>query len=419
MKPIRVLWLSNKVQSAQARGTGTWLSAAARGLVGSGVIELGNISMGNVTAAVRQDYGSLRQWIVPSDGRASPNDGMPPRPVIAELLSIVEEFSPDLVHVWGTELFWGLLTARGLIRRPALLEMQGLKSAIARVYNGGLTFREQVACIGLKELLRQSTFFHERRRFAVWGEKEREMIERHRFITTQSAWLEAQVSAINGSCRMFHNEFALQEQFYNAAPWTDPGNSIVFCSTSYPSPFKGLHTALRAVAALKTRNPNIKLHIAGAHQKSGLRQDGFVAWLNREARRLDILSNLVWLGPLTVDGIIAELQNCSAVLLPTFIEGYCLALAEAMLLGVPAVVSYTGGTAHLARDEESAVFFPPGDAAMCASQLGRVLEDRKLAGRISRRAREVAIQRNDRASIVERQIDIYRCVLDGTGSQQQ
>jgi len=156
MKPIRVLWLSNKVQSSPDgnKSTGTWLTAAAQGLVDSGKVELGNIAVGDVPCAQRQDYGSIQQWIVPSGRRARSRDGMPSRRITAEILRSVEQFSPDLVHVWGTELFWGLLTARGLIRRPALLELQGLKGAIARVYNGGLTLREQFACIGPKELLR-------------------------------------------------------------------------------------------------------------------------------------------------------------------------------------------------------------------------------------------------------------------------
>jgi hypothetical protein len=54
---------------------------------------------------------------------------------------------------------------------------------------------------------------------------------------------------------------------------------------------------------------------------------------------------------------------------------------------------------------------------MCARQLDRVIGDRKLAAQLSRRASQVAAQRNDRAKILERQLEIYRCVLDESGSQ--
>lgn len=416
MCKLRIIWLSNKVQSNTDRGTtGTWLDAMAHGLLQSGEVELGNIAMGAMSQTTRQDCGAIRQWIIPS--RSQQRNGLLVARYISEIAHAVQEFSPDLVHVWGTESFWGLLTARGIIQYPALLEMQGLKGAIARVFAGGLSVRQQLACVGLKEILRRSTIFQGRRQFKDWGRVEREIIAGHRFITAQSMWLEAQIRAVNRDCQIFHNDFALREPFYAAESWRNPKNNVVFCSASYPSPFKGVHIAIRAIAILKERFPKIQLRIAGALQRHGIRQEGYVAWLNREARQLGVETNLRWLGPLTADQIVAELQQSSATLLPTFIEAYCLALAEAMIIGAPSVVSFVGGASLLARDEESALFFPPGDEAMCAYQLARLLTDRDLAERLSRKAREVALVRNDPQRIVENQLAIYRQVIGASGGK--
>jgi len=81
-------------------------------------------------------------------------------------------------------------------------------------------------------------------------------------------------------------------------------------------------------------------------------------------------------------------------------------------VGTPTVVSYTGGTAHLGKDEDSCLFFPPGDEVMCACQLERVLTDRELALRLSRQARQIAAVRNNRQQIVQRQFNVYRQILD-------
>ncbi|CAG0947678.1 partial D-inositol 3-phosphate glycosyltransferase, partial [Anaerolineae bacterium] len=165
---------------------------------------------------------------------------------------------------------------------------------------------------------------------------------------------------------------------------------------------------------LKRRFPDVQLRISGALQRSGLRQEGYIAWVNREARRLGVEQNLSWLGPLTADQIVAEMQHCAAVLLPTYVEGYCLALAEAMAVGVPTAVAYVGGAAHLARDGESALYFSPGDVEMAAYQVERLLVDRPLAERIGRQARQVALARNDPIQTFERQMDIYHRVLQST-----
>ncbi len=411
MKKIKVLWLSNRVLSDNLMGTGTWLSAMAEGLSTSKEITLGNISTGSLNIMTRQDYKGITQWVFP-DIHYSLNNGLPQKHYLSNIIESIEKFSPDVVHVWGTELFWGLLSARELIKRPILLELQGVKSAIAKVFSGGLTLKEQFDCIGLKEIIRKTTIPQEQNKFEKWGIFEREIIQGHQFITVQSPWLVAQVRSINGDCQVFRNEFLLQEPFYSASPWQLNKNIKIFCSTSYPSPFKGLHVAIRAIAILKNKYPNIQLRIAGAYPKKGLRQDGFVGWILNESRKLGVESNLLWLGPLTVDEIIDELQNCSVNLTPTFVEGYCLALAEALFLGVPSVVSFTGGTSYLAKDEDTALFFPPGDHVMCAYQVERLLTDTSLVERLSYSAREVALVRNNPEQIIRNQVSIYRSILE-------
>lgn len=51
---------------------------------------------------------------------------------------------------------------------------------------------------------------------------------------------------------------------------------------------------------------------------------------------------------------------------------------------------------------------------MC--QLKRLLTDRALAERIGKRAREIALARNDPKQIVQNQIEIYQQVLRESGA---
>jgi glycosyltransferase involved in cell wall biosynthesis len=408
---MKILWLSNAILSPDDIGTtGTWLGAMAQRLVASGNLTLGNISTGKVSRLTRQDCGTIKQWVVPASV-PSARDGLPSQKTVADILKTVNEFSPDLVHVWGTELFWGLLTARKLIEQPALLEIQGIKSAYARVFAGGLSLREQFACVGLKELIRRSTIPQGRKSFEQWTRFEREIIAGHKFISTQSAWVEAWVKVSNASALIFHTELVLRKPFYSAKKWRQQSAPVIFYSAAYPAPYKGLHDAIRALAILNGRFPNARLHIAGLHQFQGIRQNGYIAWINKMAVSLHIAEQIDWLGPLLATVIVEELQNCSVMLMPSHCETYCLAFAEALYLGVPTVSAHTGGTDWLARDNESALFYMPGDEVMCAYQLERLLTDSDLANRLSRNARAVALKRNDPAKIVANQMKIYRQVI--------
>ena len=410
-KNMKILWLSNKALSeGGGNTTGAWLDAMAQRLVRSNQVELGNISTGPISKIARRDLGPIKQWIVPFSSRLT-RDGLPSRSIVHEMVEVVKEFSPDVIHVWGTEQYWGLLTSRKVIDGAALLETQGLKFVWAKVFSGGLSIKEQIACVGLKEILRRSTIFQGKKRFEKWGSFEKEIISRHRYIAVQTKWGESQVRAINSQCMIFESARALRAPFYKGAPWQFSGRPIIFCSAAYPSPFKGLHIAVRSVAILKKVFPNIRLRIAGAHQRSGIRRDGYITWLVRETKRLGIYPNVEWLGPLDASEIIDALQSASVVLIPTYIENCCNAMQEAMMVGTPVVTSYTGGLPSLAKDEESALFFPVGDEAMCAYQLGRVLTDPTLAVRLSTKGRKTAIERNDPEKIVMHQLKIYGQII--------
>jgi glycosyltransferase involved in cell wall biosynthesis len=408
---VKILWLCNKVFSGCDYGeTGTWLGASAQRLVQSGEIELGNIGLGAASAITRQDFGPIKQWVVPSATKLN-HDGLPSGDIVSAIVRAVNEFDPDIVHVWGTESFLGLLTARKFLTGRALLETQGLKFAIAKVFNGDLSLGEQGSCAGFKEIVRSATGRHIRKEFENWGRLEKEMIDRHQFITVQTEWLEAQVRQYNDKGQIFRNEFMLRDQFYSSSAWKYSGNPIIFCTAAYPAPFKGLHVAARALSIMKKRIPSIQLRIAGAHQRKGLHQDGYIAWVNREIFRLGIEENVTWLGPLSAPQIIDELLASSAAVIPSFIEGYCLGLAEAMMVGTPAVASFVGGIPCIARDDESALFFPPGDAAMCAHQLMKVISNNNLAIRLSQTGRTLALTRNNREAIQRTQMAIYRRIV--------
>jgi glycosyltransferase involved in cell wall biosynthesis len=251
-----------------------------------------------------------------------------------------------------------------------------------------------------------------RRAFARWGSYEEEIIRGHRFVDVQSPWVAAHVRAINPDARQFPVELALRQPFYETDGWQWSGQPTIVCIAAYSSPFKGLHVAIRALSLLRKRIPEARLRIAGALQRGGIRQEGYMRWVNRMILHLGLDRAVDWLGSLNATQIAAEMKAAGAVVIPTFTETYCLALAEAMMVGTPTVVAYTGGTGYLGQDDKSCLFFPPGDEVMCAHELECVLTDRPLALRLSQESRKIAGVRNERQRIVQRQLEIYGQVLE-------
>lgn len=416
---MKVLWLSNcPLIESKITNTGAWIQSMAEGLLAIGSLELAVIAFADVSQFTRQDYHSAPQWLVPVRARLG-RDGLPKKSLVEEIVKACKWFRPDIVHVWGVESYWGLLTARGYIRVPALLEMQGMKKACAKLFTADLTVKELFQCIGLKEVLKRKSIISYKNDFARWGRFEEEILRGHHFIDVQSEWMSAQVSAIQPQAQQFFVDLALRQPFCTARPWSDfkderaaqDTSQHIFCSSSGPIPYKGIHVALRVLAELKREFPQARLRVAGVFQRKGLRQEGYVRWLNHLCMELNVTENIDWLGPQDADQIIHELQQCAVNVVCSFVESYCLALAEPMYLGVPCVTSYNGGTSWIAEDQKTALFFPSGDAVMCAHQIGRIFRERELVRRLSVQARSAGMKRHDPESVVHRQKAIYQEIV--------
>jgi glycosyltransferase involved in cell wall biosynthesis len=417
---MKVLWFSNcQLRESEILSTGTWIQSMATGLLTTGELELAVIALADVPRLMRQDFQNVQQWLLPSKTRLR-NNGLPTLKLVKEIVSVCDLFQPDLVHIWGVECFWGLLTARKYIRVPTLLEMQGIKKAIAKHVTADLTVKELFQCIGIKEILKRKIIVSYQKDFAHWGKFEEEILHGHSFIDVQSEWMSAQVNSIQPNAQQFYVDLALRSAFYSARPWMDFNKErilkapapYVFCSSSGSAAYKGIHVALRVLAELKQKFPQIRLHIAGNIQNKGLRQEGYVLWLKYLSRKLKVEENVDWLGPLNAEQIINELQLCEVNVVCSFVESYCLALAEPMYLGVPCVTSFSGGTSWIAEDDTNALFYPSGDHVMCAHQIFRVFSEPELRNELSTNARKAGLKRHNLDCIVKEQLVIYKKVID-------
>lgn len=410
---IKVLWFANVALTDSADvATGTWLKTMAKALVDSGKVELYNIAENSTNELIRQDCQMAQQWLVPYSKPTS--NGLPATKIIHNIQEIVESIQPDLIQIWGTEKYWGLLSARGYLKGKVILEIQGLKFAIAKYFTAGLSFSEIIGCFGLKELLKPSgSILGLSSAFNKWGKFEIEMLKNHQFISTQSAWVRANVKQVNPTAEIYETAISLRKEFMEAQKWNsqDCIPFQIFTSTSSIISYKGLHVLVRALAILKHKYPQVKLVIAG-HLQSGLRADGYNKWLRKKIAQLGLVEKVSFIGSLNSTALVKQIQQAQVVAIPSFIESYSLALAEALALGAPTVTSFAGAMPELAKHQETTIFFPMGDEVMCANGIATFFEDQAFAQSIS----EAAYQQTKEKSVTaveEIQLSIYNNVLNG------
>lgn len=413
---MKILWFSNSIlANTSSNSTGTWLQTMSSALLNKGVT-LCNITQScQVNDIVLSEEGGLQQWILPV--YKLNNHGLPSQNNIRNIQSIVAGFNPDIIHIWGTEFYWGLLTARGFIKGNILIEIEGIMSSCAEVYYGGLDFFDILKTIRLKELILPSRcIIAQKRFFSKWGRFEREMLVNHHSISTQSDWVRSWIRPyLKRGTKIFNTGLIIRSAFYTAPHWM-PHQRLekkIFCVSSGSDPYKCIHTIIKALSILKREYPNLSLLIAGDFSKGrpSYRVPGYVKYLRSLIKKLELSDSVIFLGPLTAPMIKQVMLDSDAMVIASAVESYSMALAESMAVGLPAVVSYAGAMPELAEDNESALFFPCYDFRTCASKIQALLSSVDLSCRISRAAIARAESRNTDVVVVEKQLEIYNCLL--------
>ncbi len=415
---MKVLWFSNVIISMNAtKSTGTWLQTMSVALVERGVTLCNITQRDSVKIIERRDIEGITQWVLPVFRL---HNGLPSKKHIQSICDIVSSESPDIIHIWGIEGYWGLLSARGILKGNVLLEIQGIKETCARVFYGGLSLKERLKTIGVREIIKPSvSMMSLRRDFVKWSRFEREMLANQNHISTHSDWVRAWISQYTKQgCKIHHTQRIVRKEFLDADLWKRPSNPtdapVVFAMSSGPDAYKGIHDAIKAVALLKRDYPNVQLRIAGNFgiDKPFFRKPGYTKYLQGLIKDLRLENNVLFLGSLNASQIIDQIHHANAMLQTSYVESYSLAVSEAMMAGIPLVVSYAGAMPELAQDRSAALFYTPSDYFTCAYRLKRIIEDIELSERLSEKARDIAEKRNVASLLGELQITIYHEVME-------
>lgn len=409
---LRVLWFSNVPIARDMKGSGTWLVSMANALTKyHPEVEIYNVTEGG-ERRVDEKVNGICQITLPL---LKNNKGKKWKQREKECLDIVREVNPNIIHVWGTEKYWGCLDFCGSFPSiPVLLEMQGIVKSVADAYCGELSISEIVRAITLKELLKPTShIYFIQKKYRQKAIREVDIVKHFYFISVQSQWVEKWIKYYNPSSVVFRTGILLRSSFYSVNQWSDDNikSHVIFTTAATQSPLKGLHVLLKAFSVVRKIFPDAKLRIAGSLQ-NGIKGGGYFNNIIKPYIKDNGLTNdVVFLGALSTDQLINEYKNASVFVNPSFVESYSLVVAEAMMVGTPTVASYAGAIPELGKNQEELLLFPKGDYVACAHAICDLMADAKKSRDISLNSRKIALVRNDEQNVVDRQVEIYTQLL--------
>jgi glycosyltransferase involved in cell wall biosynthesis len=160
----------------------------------------------------------------------------------------------------------------------------------------------------------------------------------------------------------------------------------IFCAARL-SPEKGHAVLINALRLLHDAGYDLELRLAG--DGPSRRQ------LSTLANGLGLADRVHFLGYLSEDEVITELQGSDLFILPSFVEGIPVAAMEAMAVGVPVVATNIAGTSELIEHGKTGLLIHPSDPQALADAVVWMIEHYAFRAHAAELARKKVLDEFD------------------------
>jgi len=323
-----------------------------------------------------------------------------PADVLAAAAKLVRDVSPDLIHLHGSELCFGLAVRDCGV--PTVLSIQGSLTAIRSLYLRGAD-RYYLRSVSLGDFLRGVGALHNHVNMKRQAAMEAGIMASVDHIAGRTEWDHRFASVMAPQAVYHHCDEPMRLPFHHAS-WSAraavPGRIVCVISGDYLR--KGVGTLLRAVGILRRVEPGVTLVLAGVfpgtqHERATM----------RHVRALGIEDCVTVMGEVDARTIAGELTQASVFVNPSHWENGSNTLSEAQLVGVPCVASCAGGMVTTAGHGSGALLVQDGDAEALAGAVLSLMNDPDEAARLGDRGRALASVRHDRARIRAQILSMY------------
>ncbi len=335
---------------------------------------------------------------------------------------IYADFKPDLIHVHGTEYPHSLSAIESSGNIKTIISIQGLVSVygIDCYYDAGITKKEMIKNITFRDLIKKDLMFNQSSKFKKRGKFEEKALKKCDCIIGRTSWDKAYAYSISNQSKYKKCCESLRNSFYNNT-WDitkTEKHSIFVSQASYP--IKGFHVLLKSASLLKNIYPDLKIYVAGTDVVRSNSNElfkkqkltGYGKYILKLIKKYNLVDNINFLGLLSEEQVCERLLKSRVFVQVSSIENSPNSLGEAMILGMPCVASYVGGTADMLLDKQDGLLYPFGDYSMLAYYISSIFSDNDLAVRIGTSARKHALITHNRKNNCNDLINIYMEIFD-------
>lgn len=430
---MKIFWLVNTIfpypaEKLNIKKTvfGGWLNSLLGEIIKSKEInEIAVASLYSGKEVKKYRDNKITYYLIPSQNQIKYS-----KKITKELINILIEFNPDLVHVHGTEYPQSLSIIEASIKNNIknLVSIQGLISKCGLNYNffAGISLNDIIFNITLRDIYKREFLFLQSLKFKKRGKYEIETLKKTDCIVGRTSWDNAHSYNICGINKYKKCNESLRETFYNS-DWNIANverNSIFISQASYT--IKGFHKMILAANIVKRKYSNLKIYVAGTDiTKSNstsfferFKLSGYGKFLKRLIAKNKLQDNIIFIGLLNEQEILSMLLKSHVFVQTSSLENSPNSLGEAMLIGMPCIASYVGGVSDMLLDKREGLLYPFNEHEMLAKYIIDIFENDEYAVSLGSNAQNHAKKTHDIKINSNQMIGIYKELLGGKNERQ-
>lgn len=313
---------------------------------------------------------------------------------------IVEDFEPDVIQVFGSEFFWGMISKNTSV--PIILHIQGILIPYFNAYLPPSVSWNTYA-YAAKSFVKIIERLFEKHRWQKRCMLEEKIIQNIPNFIGRTEWDRRVIGVLNPNAQYFHCNEILREIFYKDAERNIPNKLIIISTISSPL-YKGFDLVLKTANILKNKFQltfmwkcygNIKVEVA--EKITGIKHQHV---------------NIQICGIATAEELREEVLNATVFVHPSYIDNSPNSLCEAQILGCSVISTNVGGISSLIDNGETGFLVPANDPFQMAYLINMLYKDERLNYRIGRQGKAVARERHSPEIIIKNMLAIYSKLID-------